>query len=177
ITRPGYQPVEDKDFRVEDDDTGSRSPVFVLNEVIPPRKHRRFQGERDASRTLVETLYPITGKIAALKDKGVDTLAVANFTGPAELPSGGGPYLTVLLKALLENQGLTIEPSAKVRLRGTYRLVKDRTSQLAVVQIEGKVTGGSGKVLYHFDRKVPGESVIAALLGPTAQLPLVANEK
>jgi hypothetical protein len=179
VEHPGYEPAEDRNFIVEVGDAeAGRNPFFNLNPIIPPRPLRPFKGERNAARSLRTELAPVAGKIAAvLKDKDLDSVALGDFTAPKEVPGGGGPLIAKVLGEELVKQGLTIKETGGVKVKGEYHSIRDKKSQLAAVRIQGTVVDRKGKVLYQFDRNVFGESVIAALLGVTVQLPLTGDEK
>jgi hypothetical protein len=177
VTYPGYKPEVDNDFVVEEGDTGQRNPFFSLSQKIPPRTLRPFRGQRDATTLVAQALAPVAGKAAKLLKENNDPVAVGPFTGPPALPFGGGPLIALVLEAQLQAQRVKIDPAAEARILGEYRLVKDRESRVAAVRIRGSVTGANGKLLYQFDRRVFGESVVAVLLGVTAHLPLTADEQ
>jgi hypothetical protein len=179
ITYPHYKTEEDNHFRVEKGDAeNERELVLSLTEVIPPRTVRPFRGQRDPSQTLREQLAPVVRVLArGIKENGNNSLALADFADPVDPPSSGGTLIAKVLAEELENHALRIDPSAKVHVQGKYRLVEDKKSKLAAVRIEATVTDANGKVLHKINQKVFGESLIGALLGVTANLPLTTNER
>jgi hypothetical protein len=117
------------------------------------------------------------GITKVVKEFGYDTIAVGEFTGPAELAASGGAVITQTLTEELHKKGLTVQLRAPIGLKGEFRDVKDKTTGLLAAQIKGAVTDRSGKVLFTFDRGVFGTETVASLFGATSDLPPDLNEK
>src|SRR5215471_14057432 len=123
----------------------------------------------DALRTELATVAK--GIADAVKGLGHDTIAVGEFTGPAQLAASGGPVITKALTEELPKQGLTVKRVATVGVKGEFEDVKDKQSGLLAARIRGTVTDRTGQVLFTFSRGVFGDNVVAALFGTTAKLP------
>jgi hypothetical protein len=123
----------------------------------------------DALRT--ELAAVAKGIAEAVKGLGHETIAVGEFTGPAQLASSGGPVITKTLTEELPKNGLTVKRVAAVGVKGEFEDVKDKQSGLLAARIKGTVTDRSGQVLFTFSRGVFSETVLAALFGTTAKLP------
>ncbi len=117
------------------------------------------------------------GITKVVKEFGYDTIAVGEFTGPAELAASGGTVISQTLTEELHKKGLTVQRRAPIGLKGEFRDVKDKTTGLLAAQIKGTVTDRSGKVLFTFDRGVFGTETVASLFGVTSDLPPDLKEK
>src|SRR5262249_48526663 len=111
------------------------------------------------------------GISTALKGLGHDTVAVGEFTGPAQLATSSGPSITKMLCEELPKNGVAVKRVASIGVKGEFEDVKDKQTGLLAVRIKGAVTNRAGQVLFTFSRGVFGDNVVAALLGATATLP------
>jgi hypothetical protein len=110
------------------------------------------------------------GIAEAVKGLGHETVAVGEFTGPAQLASSGGPVIAKTLTEELGKHGLSVKRVAPVGVKGEFDDVKDKQSGLLAARIKGTVTDRAGKVLFTFSRGVFGENIVASLFGATAKL-------
>src|SRR5215831_2711389 len=111
------------------------------------------------------------GIAEAVKGLGHDTVAVGEFTGPAQLATSSGPVIAKTLAEELPKNGVAVKKVAAVGVKGEFEDVKDKQSGLLAARIKGTVTDRSGQVLFTFIRGVFSETVLAALFGTTARLP------
>ena len=111
------------------------------------------------------------GIAEAVKGLGHDTVAVGEFTGPAQLATSSGPVITKTLAEELSKNGVAVKRVAAVGVKGEFEDVKDKQSGLLAARIKGTVTDRTGQVLFTFSRGVFGDNVLAALFGTTAKLP------
>jgi hypothetical protein len=110
------------------------------------------------------------GITEAVKGLGHETLAVGEFTGPAQLAVSSGPLIAKTLTEELTKQGLLVKTGAPVGVKGEFDDVKDKQSGLLAARIKGTVTDRAGKVLFTFSRGVFGDNIVATLFGTTAKL-------
>src|SRR5262249_37716603 len=111
------------------------------------------------------------GLAKAVKEFGHEAIAVGEFTGPAQLPTSGGPLIAETLSEELRKAGLTVKRIAAIGVKGEYQDIKDKETGLLAAQIRGTVTDRSGKVLFSFNRAAFGDAIVASLFGVTAKLP------
>src|SRR5262245_63313016 len=123
----------------------------------------------DALRTELAAIAK--GIAEAVKGLGHESIAVGEFTGPAQLAASGGPVITKTLSEELPKNGLAVKRVAAVGVKGEFEDVKDKQSGLLAARVKGTVSDRSGQVLFTFSRGVFGEKVLAALFGTTAKLP------
>src|SRR5262245_23274286 len=107
----------------------------------------------------------------AVKALGHDTVAVGEFTGPAQLATSSGPVIAKTLTEELPKNGVTVKRVAPIGVKGEFEDVKDKQSGLLAARIKGTVTDRAGQVLFTFSRGVFGDNVVASLFGTTAKLP------
>src|SRR5262249_16614343 len=110
------------------------------------------------------------GIAEAVKSLGHESIAVGEFTGPAQLASSGGPVITKTLTEELTKHGVSVKRTAPVGVKGEFDDVKDKQTGLLAARIKGTVTDRAGKVLFTFSRGVFGEKIVSALFGATAKL-------
>src|SRR6516164_8324893 len=103
------------------------------------------------------------GIAQALKGLGHDTVAVGEFTGPAQLATSSGPVIAKTLTEELPKNGVTVKRVAPIGVKGEFEDVKDKQSGLLAARIKGTVTDRAGQVLFTFSRGVFGDNVVAAL--------------
>jgi hypothetical protein len=111
------------------------------------------------------------GVAEAVKGLGHDTVAVGEFTGPAQLATSSGPVIAKTLSEELPKNGVAVKRVAPIGVKGEFEDVKDKQSGLLAARIKGTVTDRAGQVLFTFSRGVFGDNVVAALFGTTAKLP------
>src|SRR4029079_15662533 len=100
----------------------------------------------EALRTELATIAK--GIAEAVKALGHDTIAVGEFTVPAQLAASGGPVIVKTLAEELPKQGVTRNRVSTVGVRGEFEDVKDKQSGLLAARIKGAVTDRSGQVLF-----------------------------
>ncbi len=126
----------------------------------------------NAEDTLRKELGVVADGLAkAVKEFGYDSIAVGEFTGPAQLPSSGGPVIANTLIEELHRHGVTVKRVAPIGVKGEYRDVKDSKTGTLAAQIKGSVTDRTGKVLFSFNRGVFGDAMLASLFGATTSMP------
>lgn len=131
-----------------------------------------FNAPVRADEALRKELSTIAQGIAeSVKALGHQTVAVGEFTGPAQLATSSGPVITKTLTEELPKHGVEVKRVAPIGVKGEFEDVKDKQTGLLAARIKGTVTDRAGQVLFTFSRGVFGENVIAALFGTTAKLP------
>jgi hypothetical protein len=115
-----------------------------------------------------------------LKSHDQRAVGIGPFVGPAL--SSGGPGLGKMLAEELERLGFKVDGTAKLSLRGRYRVEEDRTTHLlralvtAEIEREGKIEGSwSRAIRFTADARagadLDGAGAMAVLCGTTADLP------
>src|SRR5438270_7175465 len=146
--------------------------TFLLGCLLPAACCLLSPAPARADDALRKELAIIAKGIAeAVKGLGHESIAVGEFTGPAQLAASGGPVIAKTLAEELPKHGLAVKRVAPVGVKGEFEDVKDKQSGLLAARIKGAVTDRSGKVLFTFSRGVFGDRVLAALFGTTARLP------
>src|SRR5262245_36623397 len=88
------------------------------------------------------------GIATALKGLGHDSVAVGEFTGPAQLATSSGPCITKMLSEELPKNGVAVKRVASIGVKGEFEDVKDKETGLLAVRIKGTVTDRAGQVLF-----------------------------
>jgi hypothetical protein len=102
-----------------------------------------------------------------LKNRSEDTIAVGAFTGPAHCPSSAGPGIKAALIEELEKLNIHVKPQAKLEIKGDYREVVDKGSELMVLRVKAEVLDRDGESLAKLDQKIEDREVLAQVLGIT----------
>ncbi len=119
----------------------------------------------------------------ALQAQGEKSIAVGQFTGPANLATGAGPGIALVLAEELGKAGLDIKARARLGVKGQYLLVQvpaedadDRRLgvKFLAVKVQGTVEDVFGKVEARFSSTVRDPVALVRLLGLPVHLP--ANE-
>ncbi|MCA9166780.1 MAG: hypothetical protein KDB23_03895 [Planctomycetales bacterium] len=84
-----------------------------------------FTATGHASPALRKELSRICDRVATiLSAKGVSTIAVGSFTGPATFPSSGGPGIIQILKEELETRQIEVVRQAQFGLKGNFAMTE-----------------------------------------------------
>src|SRR5262249_22686703 len=146
-----------------------RMPFAVIVAAIVALTNTSLARAEDALRK--ELAAVAKGIADAVKALGHDTVAVGEFTGPAQLATSSGPVIAKTLTEELPKNGVTVKRVAPIGVKGEFEDVKDKQSGLLAARIKGTVTDRAGQVLFTFSRGVFGYNVVASLFGTTAKLP------
>jgi hypothetical protein len=113
-----------------------------------------------------------------LEGKGHDSIAVGAFTGPARLASSGGSGLKRALAEELKKVGIRVDRNAKFEIKLDYSGAEDRKTTLTVLALNFRVLDQrTSHQETGVSRSIFDLATIAAILGTTAQIPPVADEK
>lgn len=128
---------------------------------------------------LNKELAEMAEKIKQLLDqKGLDAIAVGDFTAPAKLAASAGPMIAKTLSDELKTLGVSIKRRAAVEVNGRYQDVDDKDSRLLAVRIKAHIVDDSGdEILTLEPRAVFNLTTIASLTGLTASIPADGTEK
>lgn len=123
----------------------------------------------DLNRELAE----MAKKIKLLLDqKGLDTIAVGDFTAPTKLAASAGPAIAMGLAGELKTLGVSVKPGAELEVNGRYLDVDDRDSQRLAVRIKAHVVDHTGdEILALEPRAIFNVTTIASLTGLTVAMP------
>jgi hypothetical protein len=103
-----------------------------------------------------------------LKGRNEDTIAVGAFTGPAHCPASAGPGLKRVLIEELEKLNIRVKRQAGLEIKGDYRDVLDKDSQVLALRLKAAVLERrSGDVIVELDRKIEDRDILAQVLGVT----------
>jgi hypothetical protein len=103
-----------------------------------------------------------------LTGRSEDTIAVGAFTGPAHCPASAGPGIKRILIEELDKLKIRVKRQAALEVKGDYRDVMDRDSQLLALRLKAAVLERrSGDVIVELDRKVEDRDILAQVLGIT----------
>ncbi len=131
-----------------------------------------------ASTNLRSGLAEVARDIAKLlKSRGFDSIAVGQFTGPANFPTSSGPGIAKTLSEELEKAGVAVKQRAKLGIRGQYLVTQaplepGAKEQFLAVRLKGTVEDEFGKVItdFSFDRTIQGEAAFTGVMGTTVDL-------
>ena len=112
-----------------------------------------------------------------LKAREEDSIAIAEFPGPAQLAASSGPTIVQILTEELEKKGVAVKRRSNLSIEGRYRDAIDAASKRLAAQISGQVVDRAGQVLFEFNRGVFGDTTLSELFGVTAELPAAADDK
>jgi hypothetical protein len=102
-----------------------------------------------------------------LKGRNEDTIAVGAFTGPAHCPSSAGPGIKVILIEELEKLKVHVKTQANLELKGDYREVLDKGSDILVLRVKAEVLDREGEALAKLDQRIGDREMLAQVLGIT----------
>jgi hypothetical protein len=118
------------------------------------------------------------GVAKLLADRGESAIALGQFTGPANFPTSAGPGIAMVLAEELQKQGIAVKQRATLGVKGEYLVSEvqdpdDVTAKYLAVRVKGRVEDAFGNVLgkFGFERTVPGEEAVVALMGTPVELP------
>lgn len=113
-----------------------------------------------------------------LDQKGMDAIAVGEFTAPVKLAASAGPAIAKTLSDELAALGVSIKRRSELMVSGRYHDVDDRDSQRLAVRIRAHIVDGGGdEVLALEPRAVFDLTTIAALTGLTVSAPADGSER
>jgi hypothetical protein len=102
-----------------------------------------------------------------LKGRNEDVIAVGAFTGPAHCPASAGPGIKRILIEELEKLQIQVKRQAGLEIKGDYRDVTDKDSQVMALRLKASVVDRAGDVIVDMDRKIEDRDVLAQVLGIT----------
>ncbi len=116
----------------------------------------------------------------ALQAQGEKSIAVGQFTGPANVAPGAGPGIALVLAEELRKVGLEIKARARLGVKGQYLLTEvpaeeadDRRLgvKFLAVKVQGTVEDVFGKEVVRFGTTVRDPVALVRLLGLPVHLP------
>jgi hypothetical protein len=131
----------------------------------------------DAGRApAVEALRPSLADMAKqvarlLAGQNEDAIAVGAFTGPSHTPASAGPGIKRVFIEELEKQKVHVRNRAKLEIKGDYRDVMDKNSQVLALRLKATVLDNQGEALVVLDKKIEDRDVLAQVLGLTRSDP------
>lgn len=122
-----------------------------------------------------------------LAGRKTDSIAIGQFTGPANLPTSAGPGLVQVLTEELQKRQVTVKTRAEYGLKGSYKLAEIPAENPDDARLGKKVLGlkilatiedsfGNSVLDVDFQRTLRGVDGIAGLIGVTASLDPQATE-
>src|SRR3954453_18668383 len=93
-------------------------PLWLLVALVAPAR------ADDALRTELSAVAK--GIAEAVKGLGHESVAVGEFTGPAQLAASGGPVISKTLAEEIVKNGLSVKRVAPVGIKGEFEDVKDK---------------------------------------------------
>lgn len=132
-----------------------------------------------AASDLNKELAEMAKKIKLLLDqKGLETIAVGDFTAPAKLAASAGPAIAKCLTDELKTLGITVKRRAELEVNGRYQDVDDKDTKLLAVQIKAHVVDHTGdEVMTLEPRAIFNITTIASLTGVTVAMPADGTDK
>lgn len=132
----------------------------------------------EAASNLRQELTVVAVNVAKfLKGRDEDSIAIAEFPGPAQLAASSGPTIVQVLGEELEKQGISVKRRSNLSIQGRYRDAIDAASKRLAAQISGQVVDRAGQVLFEFNRGVFGDTTLSELFGVTADLPAASTDE
>ena len=141
-----------------------------------------------ASAELRTVLAEFSGDLKKLLDgQGENSVAIGQFTGPANFPTSGGPGIAQIFAEELAKKGVQLKTRAKFGVKGVYRLTeipaedpddKRLGRKVLAIEIEATVVDQFDKPLSDiaFKRQIRGEATVFQLTGIPAALPTNGNQ-
>lgn len=112
-----------------------------------------------------------------LRQFQADRVAVAEFAGPKEMPTGAGPGYALALREELTHLGVTVAAAAPHTVRGRYRPGKDRKTKEPYIDLAVWLEDSTGTHVYDLEtRGIYGEEAFVAAAGLTVALTPKATE-
>jgi hypothetical protein len=146
--------------------------LFLFAFVVPAR----------ADGSLATEIHALAGDIKKLLDsRGENSITVGTFKSAPRMPSSTGPAFARLLRAELRKLGIDVrQRGTKLTVEGRYRLVEDKVSSLAAVELVVNFVDEDGQEVAGLKLKprgIFGDATVAGLLGLTVQLPPDGNDR
>ncbi|WP_165071872.1 hypothetical protein [Paludisphaera rhizosphaerae] len=136
------------------------------------------QKPRSEQSGLKKELAALAKQIQPEAAKYGDAVIMGEFTGPPELASSGGPGISQTLKVELEKLGVQVKRSARIAVKGEYKIVTDAASKLTVMAVLARIVDRNGKELLELrSRGVFDLTSIASVTGATMVVPPDASPK
>lgn len=143
--------------------------------VLSPRFS---DGSQDMRRELTELAKGIKG---FLDSRNAESIAMGQFTGPANFPTSAGPGLVQVLTEELQKMKVNVKTRAEFGLKGQYRLTEIPAENMDDARLGRKVLAlkiqatiedsfGNSLVDVDFQRTVRGADGVAGMIGLTASL-------
>lgn len=121
-----------------------------------------------------------------LDGQGEDSVAIGQFTGPANFPTSSGPGIAKLLADELEANQVQVKTRAKFGIKGAYRLIELPATDELDLRLGRKTlaTEFEASVVDQFDRplgdivfkrQIRGEATVVELTGIPVSLPTDGN--
>jgi len=132
-----------------------------------------------AADDLGKEMAKLSQKIKLLLDqKGMDSIAVGDFTAPAKLAASAGPSIAKCLSDELNKMGVTVKRRSDLEVNGRYHDVNGGDANQLGIQIKAHIVDSSGdEILTLEPRAVFDLTTIASLAGLTVSMPTEATTK
>lgn len=141
-------------------------------------------GSQEMRKELAELAKGIKG---FLDSRNAETIAMGQFTGPANFPTSAGPGLVQVLTEEMQKLKVTVKTRAEFGLKGEYRLTEIPAENMDDARLGKKVLAlkvqasiedsfGNKQVDVDFQRTIRGADGVAGMIGLTASLDPRATE-
>lgn len=122
-----------------------------------------------------------------LDGRNAESIAIGQFTGPANLPTSAGPGLVQVLTEELQKLKVNVKARAELGLKGEYRLTEVPAEnpddarlgkKVLALKVQASIEDSFGNSLLDvdFQRTVRGADGVAGMIGLTASLDPKATE-
>jgi hypothetical protein len=122
-----------------------------------------------------------------LDGRNAESIAIGQFTGPANLPTSAGPGLVQVLSEELQKLKVNVKTRAELGLKGEYRLTEVPAEnpddarlgkKVLALKVQASIEDSFGNSLLDvdFQRTVRGADGVAGMIGLTASLDPKATE-
>jgi hypothetical protein len=135
-----------------------------------------------ADGSLATEIRALAADVKKLLDgRSESSITVGTFKSAPRLPSSAGPAFARLLAEELRRLKIDVrQRGAKLTVEGRYRLVEDKASRLAAVELLVKFVDEDGEEVAGLKLKprgIFGDATVASILGLTVQLPPDGSDK
>ncbi len=142
----------------------------------------------DASQEMRKELTELAKGIKSFLDsRNAESIAMGQFSGPANFPTSAGPGLVQVLTEELQKLKVTVKTRAEFGLKGEYRLTEIPAENMDDARLGRKVLAlkiqaaiedgfGNKQVDVDFQRTIRGADGVAGMIGLTASLDPRATE-
>ncbi len=142
-----------------------------------------------ANSDLRGVLGELAGDLKKLLDgRSEDSIAIGEFTGPANIQTSSGPGIVQTLSEELTKRKVTVKARATLGVKGTYSLAElpaenrdDARLGVKVLAVKVKAivedTFGNPLSDLSFERTIRGEATVVSMIGLTASLPTAGTER